>query len=115
MGCSASARTAPTSAALRCCACRPPAGRSSARRQNRSEDRRPVNLVRGQVRNRHGTVALGDRKTGAAMVKSEYYRRQADLCLQLARVQHDQKAAIRLMEFAEELMTKAEAAVQCRH
>jgi hypothetical protein len=42
------------------------------------------------------------------MVKSEYYRRQADLCLRLALAQHDQKTAISLVEFAEGLMTKAE-------
>jgi len=44
------------------------------------------------------------------MVKSEYYRRQADLCRQLALVQRDRKAVIWLIEFAEELMTKAEVA-----
>jgi hypothetical protein len=44
------------------------------------------------------------------MVKSEYYRRQADLCIQLALLQRNQKAAIWLMEFAEELMSKAEGA-----
>jgi hypothetical protein len=48
------------------------------------------------------------------MVKSDYYRRQADLCLQLALVQGNQKAAIWLVEFAEELMTKAEEAASSR-
>jgi tRNA1(Val) A37 N6-methylase TrmN6 len=42
------------------------------------------------------------------MVKSEYYRRQADLCLQLALAQRNEKSAIWLVEFAEELKTKAE-------
>jgi hypothetical protein len=43
------------------------------------------------------------------MVKSEYYRRQADLCLQLALAHHDQRAALSLIEMAEEMMAKAEA------
>jgi hypothetical protein len=42
------------------------------------------------------------------MVKSEYYRRQADLCLRLALAQRDQKTAISLVEFAEDMMAKAE-------
>jgi hypothetical protein len=53
---------------------------------------------------------LWRKKKDTAMVKSDYYRRQADLCLRLALAQHDQKAAISLVEFAEELMGKAEEA-----
>jgi hypothetical protein len=44
------------------------------------------------------------------MSKSDYYRRQADVCLQLALAQHDQQAAIRLVELAEELMGRAKEA-----
>lgn len=46
--------------------------------------------------------------SGDVMANSDYYRRQADVCLQLALVQRDQGAAIWLVEFAEQLMTKAE-------
>jgi hypothetical protein len=53
---------------------------------------------------------LWRKKKETAMVKSDYYRRQADLCLRLALAQRDQKAAISLVEFAEELMSKAEEA-----
>jgi hypothetical protein len=44
------------------------------------------------------------------MIKSDYYRRQADVCLQLALAQRDQQAAIRLVELADELMARAEEA-----
>ena len=44
------------------------------------------------------------------MVRSKYYRRQSDLCRELALVQRDQKAALWLIEFAEELMAKADDA-----
>ena len=44
------------------------------------------------------------------MIKSDYYRRQADVCLQLALAQHDQQAAVRLVELAHELMARAEEA-----
>lgn len=44
------------------------------------------------------------------MVKAEYYRRQADLCLQLALTQRDHSAALWLIELAEEMLAKAEAA-----
>ena len=46
------------------------------------------------------------------MVKSEYYRRQADLCLQLALAQHDQRAAVWLVDLAEEMKAKAEEAAE---
>jgi hypothetical protein len=42
------------------------------------------------------------------MINSDYYRRQADVCLQLALAQRDQQAAIRLVELADELMARAE-------
>lgn len=44
------------------------------------------------------------------MIQSDYYRRQADVCLQLALAQRDQQAAIRLVELANELMARAEEA-----
>ena len=44
------------------------------------------------------------------MIQSDYYRRQADVCLQLALAQRDQQAAIRLVELAHQLMARAEEA-----
>jgi hypothetical protein len=47
-------------------------------------------------------------ETVPEMIKSDYYRRQADVCLQLALAQRDEQAAIRLVELADELMARAE-------
>jgi hypothetical protein len=46
------------------------------------------------------------------MVKSEYYRRQADLCLQLSLAQRDQRNAVWLIELAEEMLARAEKAAE---
>jgi hypothetical protein len=55
-------------------------------------------------------MALSEKQaeTVPKMIKSDYCRRQADVCLQLALAQHDQQAAIRLVELADELMARAE-------
>jgi hypothetical protein len=50
------------------------------------------------------------KETVPEMIKSDYYRRQAEVCMQLASAQSDQQAAVRLVELAEELMARAEEA-----
>jgi hypothetical protein len=57
----------------------------------------------------HG-VKRNTKKTVPDMIKSDCYRRQAEVCMQLASAQSDQQAAIRLVELADELMTRAEEA-----
>ena len=42
------------------------------------------------------------------MASSTYYRRQSDLCLQLALAQDDPEATLLLVEFAKVLRAKAE-------
>jgi hypothetical protein len=44
------------------------------------------------------------------MVSSQYYRRQSDLCLQLALLQTDPHTSVLLVELARELQAKAQEA-----
>jgi hypothetical protein len=44
------------------------------------------------------------------MVSSQYYRRQSDLCLQLALLQTDPQTSVLLVELARELRAKAQEA-----
>jgi hypothetical protein len=43
------------------------------------------------------------------MASSKYYRRQSDLCLQLALVQEDPQTTLLLVKLAKELRAKADA------
>lgn len=44
------------------------------------------------------------------MLRPEYYRRQSELCLQLALLQNDTHASYRLIELAKEMQARAEEA-----
>jgi hypothetical protein len=64
-----------------------------------------VSSIRPELKGDCCVLGLG--KSGAAMVNSEYYRRQADLCLQLALTQADPAIALQLIDLAEEYQSRA--------
>jgi hypothetical protein len=69
----------------------------------------------GFARNSIATAALLDRESqGTGMQRSEYYRRQSELCLQLALLKADLHADLRvtlwLLALARDLRAKADAA-----
>jgi hypothetical protein len=53
-------------------------------------------------------VRFSTSKKASGMVSSKYYRRQSDLCLQLALLQADPEMTLLLVKLAKELRAKAD-------